>query len=149
MGGTAELGGSVEMKLDDLLGATEPHGTFHDAAMVDLHVDYRARTWRARFELCVGDPDARTKPDRERRRQGCVELQGLFFWALDPPAAGVPSRGSEPWLTSDGLLSEAPTETAARLAKQVPRQAVAWYLYFADLNAFGYCAAERASFRWL
>ena len=46
-------------------------------------------------------------------------------------------------------MSEAPTETAERLSKVVPPNAVAWYLYFSDLNAFGYCAAEQARFQWL
>ena len=135
------------MTLDELLGSTEPHGTFHDAGLVDLHVDYAARTLAARFELCVGDPDGLTEADRERYRGGRLELQGLLFWAIEPPAD--PSPGSEPWLKDDGLLAECPTEAGRRLAATVPADAVAWWLYFSDLNAFAYCAAQRATFQWL
>jgi hypothetical protein len=48
-------------RLDDLLDATEPHATFHDAEMIDLHIDYVGRTLDARFDLCVGDPDGVTE----------------------------------------------------------------------------------------
>ena len=137
------------MKLDDLLGSAEPYGTFHDAKLIDLHIDYSARALVARFDLCVGDPDGTTRADRERRRNGLVELRGLLFWAVDPPADPMRSSGTEPWLTSDGLLSEAPTESGKRLAAAVPPDSVAWYLYFSDLNAFGYCAAQQATFQWI
>jgi hypothetical protein len=137
------------MKLDELLGSTEPHGTFHDARLVDLHIDYGTAILLARFDLCVGHPDGPTEADRERRRGGRIELRGLLFWAIDPPTDPIRSSGAEPWLTSDGLLNEAPTESGKRLAAAVPTDAVAWYLYFSDLNAFAYCAAHQATFQWL
>jgi hypothetical protein len=137
------------MTLDELLGSAEPHATFHDASLIDLHVDYSSGTLLARFDVCVGPPDGQSTIDHERRRQGRIELQGLHFWAIEPLAEPTSGSCAPLWLTADGPLAEAPTDSGRCLATAVPAGAVAWYLYFSDLNAFASCAAREASFRWL
>ena len=52
------------------------------------------------------------------------------------------------WLTGDGLIEEAPTETAKRLTSISKSEMYGWYLYFSDIDAFAYLAAREAAFEW-
>jgi len=137
------------VRLDDLLGPTEPFASFHDAALSVLHIDYEARSLVAEFELCVGDPDAADRTARERSRRGRLRLSGLILWAVEPPDLTGPPAVRRPWLTSDGPLDEAPTDAGKGLAGALASDIYCWYLYFSDLNAFAYCAAQDAQFEWL
>jgi len=140
--------GNSDKTLDSLLEGQkdEPHATFHDASLTSVSVDYVKRFFSADFDLCVGDPDDPGMENRERRRKGRVSIEGLIFWVIDAPdGKGNPC----PWMTSDGPLSEARTETARSLAKKAPEGSVSWYLYFADSNSFAYVAGMKASFKWL
>jgi hypothetical protein len=132
--------------MDDLLDEEEPFGTFHDAGLLSVEVDYRTRELTALWSLFVGDPDA-PKPARERQREGRLRLHGLLFWVVEPPSAPT-SRDRTPWLTANGPLYEAPTAVGRGLAQSVPPGAVGWYLFFSDWNAFAYCGAESAAFEW-
>jgi hypothetical protein len=143
------VAGARKIRLDDLLGSEEPHASFHDAVLMHLHIDFTAESLLADFQLAVGNPDAVEEAARERSRRGRLSLSGLRFWAIDPPSDPRVGFSPGPWLTSDGLLEEAPTETGRRLASTAGDDAVAWYLYFSDLNAFAYCAAKQAQFEWL
>jgi hypothetical protein len=133
--------------LDELYGAEEPHASFHDASMLELRLDYRARTASALFELYVGDPAAADATARERTRIGIMELTGLIFWVQEPPT--LDGRAELPWLTGDGPLRDTETEIGQDLARQVPPEAWAWCLYFSDWNACAYCAAMGLIFRWV
>lgn len=62
--------------LDDLLGSEEPNGTFHDASLLSVSIDYSNRVFVAEFELCVGDPDAPNEQARERRRAATLRVEG-------------------------------------------------------------------------
>ncbi len=134
--------------LDGLLGHEEPHATFHDAELLAIRIDYEKRELVARWRLCVGDPDAAEKANRERQREGVLTLQGLAFWC-DEPAPAVDGNLEPPWLTADGPLSDAPTETGRELAMRLPADTSGWYLFFSDRNAFTYCAARLAGFQWV
>jgi len=133
--------------LDELLDGTEPHATFHDASLREVSIDYHARTLAVLFDLCVGDPDGELESERERSRTGVLELTGLIFWAQEPPDFAAAVENDR--LTADGPLGEAPTETGRRLGRDVPADAWAAYPFFSDWNAFAYCAAARATFRWV
>jgi hypothetical protein len=130
----------------DLLDGPEPHATFHDTDLLSLDIDYRTRELVAQWSLCVGDPGASGEPERERCREGRLRLRGLLFWVVEPPAEMISEL---PWLTADGLLSEAPTPAGRELAKLLPAVAVGWYLFFSDWNAFAYAGAESAEFEWV
>ena len=136
-----------EQALDALLNG-ERHGTFHDAALLSVHVDYLAQRFVAEFEICVGDPDAPDESTRERRRRGQLRIEGLKAWALEPPDELPTDSSGGLWLTSDGPLAESPTEAGKALARRIRTEGVGWFLYFNDLNAFGYVAGERATFTW-
>ena len=45
------------IRLDDMLGATEPFATFHDASLLILNINYEGRDLIAEFDICVGDPN--------------------------------------------------------------------------------------------
>jgi hypothetical protein len=133
--------------LDALLGPEEPHATFHDAELVAVRVDYQARELVAEWRVCVGNPDATAHAERERRRHGQLTLRGLVFWVMEPPGERRTISGPL-WLTGDGPLSELENATATALVQQLPSDTMAWYLYFSDLNAFAYWAANSAGFQW-
>lgn len=134
--------------LDGLLGPDEAHATFHDAELVCVAVDYLKRELVAEWHLCVGDPDASRRDARERRRDGSLSLEGLQFWVVEPPGAGVGQEGGLPWLTADGPLRQAPTDAGQRLAGLLPSGGVGWYLFFSDWNSYAYCGAAAARFQW-
>jgi hypothetical protein len=50
--------------------------TFHDTEFLNLRIDYDARTLSATLDLWVGDPDAPSEADRQRRRTTAVESMG-------------------------------------------------------------------------
>jgi hypothetical protein len=134
--------------LDAFLGAEEPCATFHDAKLVSLLIDYERMELLSEWQLCVGDPRAPDRPGQERSRRGRLRFTGLCFWVVDPPE-GLLNGSHLPWLTSDGPLADARTDTAKKLAGLLPSEAKGWYLFFWDWNAFAYCGATGASFEWV
>jgi hypothetical protein len=137
-----------KMRLDDLLDQTEPHATFHDATLDTIKIDYEAHELTAEFKLCVGNPNGKTKMERERHRSGMLKVSGLIFWALEPPDNKDTKEWGPLWLTGDGLIEEAPTETAKKLTSISKPETYGWYLYFSDINAFAYLASREAVFEW-
>jgi hypothetical protein len=131
--------------LDSLLGSEEPNASFHDASLLAIHVDYVSRTLTAELALFTDDPSLAT--DRSKR-VGRLHFQDLLHWSLEPSAARGALEGP-PWLTSDGPLASAPTETGLQIAGSLPQDCFAIYLYFSDLNAFAYVASRTARFEWI
>ena len=134
--------------LDNLLGNVERYATFHDAIFLAMHVDYTARRFVAEVDVCVGDPHAPDKTNRERRRRGQLAIEGLKLWALEPPGSTGGGIDGGLWLTAEGPLFDSPTLTGRALARDVGPSGVSWFLYFNDLNAFAYLAGESAAFTW-
>ncbi len=136
-------------RMDDLLDQSEPYATFHDAKLHKIKVDYDAQELTAEFTLCVGNPDAKTEEERERHRSGILKVSGLIFWVLQPPDNNKKTKECGGlWLTDDGLIEEAPAETPKAVTSIPKPEAYGWYLYFSDINAFGYLAARDAVFEW-
>ena len=113
-----------QVRSDDLLGNAEPHASFHDASLLALNIDYLGRSLIADFDIWVGSPDADEHIARERRHRGRLYLSGLILWACNLPSVAKIHEGA-PWLTSDGLLAEAPTEEGNRLASALGADGVA------------------------
>ena len=112
------------IRLDEMLGSTEPFATFHDALRLSLNINYEGKYLIAEFDVCTGDPNDSDHIARERRRRGRPCLAGLILWACEPPRVTERCEGT-PWLTSDGLLEESPTEEGKRLAITVGDDEVA------------------------
>jgi hypothetical protein len=135
--------------LESLLGKDEPSGTFHDSSLLSLNVDYDKKLLSADFDLCVGDPEEKDQPTRERYRPGRLRIEGLEFWFMEPPTTPANKWMACPWLTDDGPLSTCPTSTAKALMQRAAGKHFAWYFYFSDLNTFAYVAGDRVSFEWI
>jgi hypothetical protein len=139
---------SRSQTLGAFLGHEEPCATFHDAELLSLVINYERRDLVLEWVLSVGNPDSPSPAERERKRRGRLCFTGLCFWVLDPPGELLDESGL-PWLTSDGALADAQTDTARRLAGLLPAGASGWYLFFSGSNAFAYCGAKAGAFEWL
>jgi hypothetical protein len=135
--------------LDSLLGPDEPDATFHDAVFSAIHVDYGAARFVARVHLCAGSPNASDETGRERRREGELVVEGLTLWALEPPQSIDFDVRDGLWLSADGPLSESLTAPGKALAQSFASIGLGWFLYFSNMNAYGFVAGECATFRWL
>jgi len=106
------------------------------------------RTDVGEIQLCVGDPDASDEAVRERRRGGLLVVEGLTAWALEPPGKNADGLADGLWLTADGVLARLRPRQGHRLRRHWGTGHVGWFLFFNNLNAFGYLAGGRAEFRW-
>ena len=131
----------MPVNLDDLLGTTEPHATFHDASLLALRIDYGSRDATLDWELFAGDPDT---SERKRTRRARLKLSGLVFWEVEP----FHDAGELPDLADDGPLTALNLPRAMELSRNIPPGALAWYLYFSNWNAFAYCCARTAEVEW-
>jgi hypothetical protein len=131
--------------LDELL-SPEPHATFHDATVVELQHDAVQGSASLTADLCVGDPDALTDTDRERRRRGRLTLRGVRLWREQRYDPGASSYGD--WLTAEGPLAEATTELGQTLQREFGTEPYCWYFYFSDSNSFLYWTAQDVAFEW-
>jgi hypothetical protein len=136
--------GFVE-SLDRLLGRDEPHATFHDARVEALNYDPGRREAWITARLCVGDPTADSKAERERRRSGVLHLQGVSHWGHEHSGVN-PADGF--FLADEGPLDEAPTEIARQLCRKLKDGGLGWYFYFSDSNSYLYWIADAVQFRW-
>lgn len=130
------------MTLEEI-AATLPNG-LHDAYLIRLDLDYRGATARLALDVCVGDPEAGDKADRERMRLAEIVLQELVFAVIEPPDV----RGLYP--ISDRLridLDDVPEEVRQRLPS-VPCDAFMARLFVSPWNAFIILAARDAALRW-
>ena len=71
----------------------------------------------------------------------------LKLWAIEPPTQIATDTAVGLWRTADGTLTEAPTAVGKALAQLLGPEDMGWFLFFNNLNAFGYLAGERAEFR--
>jgi hypothetical protein len=132
--------------LDELLGNEEPHGTFHDAHVSGRNYDALAGTATLTAAFWVGDPSASQLTERERRRVGVLNLEGVRVWRHD--SANAPGDAPGVWLTSEGPLAGAKGEVAAAIQREFAAEPYTWYFFFSDSNSFIYWTARRVSFRW-
>jgi hypothetical protein len=52
------------------------------------------------------------------------------------------------WLAAGGVLADAPTDVGKARARGLRSGQIGWFLFFNNLNAFGYLAGGSAEFRW-
>ena len=118
--------------------------TFHDSLLRKLSTDFVARTVEFVLDVCVGDPEATTEQQRERRRAARLELTGLQYLVIDPPDPSYPYRDHSP---VDVDPCDANKELAARY--RTPEGAFAGRLFVSDWNGFIHFAAMNAALTWL
>ncbi len=127
--------------LDDILDSCEPHGTFHDAFLVETK--RIGDTTELRFSLCVGNPAATTEDDRERRRLGVLTFHGIHEWIFDPRDTKLGS-----WLTADGSIADLDSDESRRFLENLSPNLLEHYMYFSDTNAFLFVACGKIEFHW-
>lgn len=137
------------MCLEQLLDATSPHATFHDATIERVAIDYLAHEAVLDCSLVVGDPDAIREADREAPRRGRLTLQGLLYFVIEPPDPTYPFKDAEGlWVASDGPLDEL-SSRPTDLPDELPEGAFSHWFFIHSWNAFIYVAFTRAAFAWL
>lgn len=135
--------------LEDIIDYSEPNATFHDADVHSINVDYQNTILVLQMSICVGDPNANTEVDREKRRLCEVTFEGLRYWTIGLPSPISHEIKGPLWMTSDGPLKNCPTDDAKGLIKANLPYDIQWYFYFSDLNTFAYIVATSVSFRWV
>ena len=121
------------------------HGiSFHDSLLRELSTNLAGRTVEFVLDVCVGDPDAKPGPERERRRAARLRLTGLEYLVVDPPDPSYPYSRHEP---VDIDLCEPDKEVAGRY--RIPQAAFAGRFFVSDWNAFIHFAALNAALTWL
>ncbi len=76
-----------------------PNG-FHDARLLELHVDLVRAEVRLGFRFLVGVPEAETEEGREAMRPGTVTLAGVSSMRIEPPDA----RNTYTFSHRDGVM---------------------------------------------
>ena len=118
--------------------------TFHDSLLRELSANLVERTADFVLDVCVGDPDARPGPERERRRAARLRLTGLEYLVVEPPDPKYPYSRHEP---VDIDPCEPDKEVAGRY--RIPQAAFAGRFFVSDWNAFIHFAALNAALTWL
>ncbi len=118
--------------------------SFHDSLLHALRTDFVAQTADFELNVCVGDPDAKSEKERERRRMARLRLTGLQYLAVDSPDPSYPYRDSGP---VDVDHCEADVELADRYSSS--ENVFSGRFFVSDWNAFIHYSAKHAELSWL
>ena len=132
------------VQIDEIL----PNG-FHDAEIEQL-------IWNFQTNSAVLDIDfwvATEETDREKRRRGRVELQGIIFLAVDPPQPrqlDPKTYGLPGTLQIDGMLpNESIFPNLPNLLPCLPPKTEIFSFYVNNWNSFIHIANENSNLTWL
>ena len=120
------------------LELTLPNG-FHDARLLRLDIDYRARQATITLDVVVNEEG---KPVF---RSGVLRITGVVFLVLDPPAPGSTLDSSKPSQIDTGQGQ--PNTSPLTLPPVPPGHFLEWF-FVVDWNSFIRVCAEDASFEW-
>ena len=123
---------------------TELGITFHDSLLRTLSANFAKRTAEFVLDVCVGDPDAATESERERRRAARLELAGLEYLVVDPPDPKYPYRAHRPV-----DIDPCGPDQSMTARYPVPQGAFAGRFFVSDWNAFIHFAAMQVAVTWL
>jgi hypothetical protein len=131
-------------QIDDEL----PNG-FHDAEIGQIHWNLQQGSIVLEIDFWIGTED--TEP--ELRRKGRVELQEVFYFAIDPPAPRQldpkPLRPMRDTLAIDGIpTSEEILPSLANLKAALPDGINCFSFYVSNWNSFIHVAAGLAKLTW-
>ncbi|MCP5306774.1 MAG: hypothetical protein H6953_15120 [Chromatiaceae bacterium] len=119
-----------------------PNG-LHDAILSRYEIDYETRTAKLYLEVWVGDLDSEAHEEREKYAAAVLMLQGLRYWAIEPPSKEISLR-SGPYASDTGSVENANTH----MARELPAAEVGTfrgYFFLYAIEAFAYFCAEEAS----
>jgi hypothetical protein len=117
---------------------TLPNG-FHDSHLVSVALDFSAGTCRIELDVDYDNPD----PDVFRRMR--LDLKGLSFFAVEPPAsqASLPF-GDTVWVSGYDT-SEKMLPSLESYRKNAPAGSFFYSFFLYDSNCFIHLAAKEAA----
>lgn len=137
------------MNLDNLISNKYSHGTFHDAVIESINLDYMTNTAKLKCNICIGDPDSQEEKQRELRASGHLIITGLLYCVVEPPDPKYPYQQSGGlWVSDDGTLVPGKIPMKTKKPTPLPRGAFEHYFFINDWNSFIYIAAMNATFEW-
>jgi hypothetical protein len=117
-----------------------PNG-LHDAFLRTLTIDCAARRATLALNVWVGDLDAESEAEREAYRPLTLTISGLRWCIIESPESGDDATDKGLWIDAGPLsdLQDKPT------VPSVPADAVAWWIFVREWNAFIYLAGQAVS----
>lgn len=134
-----------QLDLDTLLSDEHECGSFHDATIHNINIDYEARILTMRCTLFVGDPDSPDKVEREATAQGTLTFSGLFYHSIEPPHNSYVFEEGGLDISNDGSAAESQFNTPL---PDVPNEAFVHWFFATNWNAFMFVAATEARWVW-
>ncbi len=117
-----------------------PNG-LHDAFLRTLTIEYESRRATLVLQVWVGDPDADTEVEREAYRPLTLTISGLLWCIIESHESLGETANKGLWIDA-GRLSDLENKPAV---PAVPTDAVAWWIFVREWNAFIYLAGRAAS----
>lgn len=131
----------MDKTLDDLASQL-PNG-LHDALLHKCSVDFVARTAAFEVDVWLGDVEASTRQERERRRRGSLLLKGLAFCEFERPDPTYPYSDAKPLMID---LCEPDSQRMAFLRETSPLFLAR--IFVSNWNSFIHLAAQEATLVW-
>ena len=123
-----------------------PNG-LHDAILSRYEIDYEARTAKLHLQVWVGDLDSEVEAEREKYTAAVLMLQGLRYWAIEPPSKEISLR-SGPYACDTGSVENVNTHTARELPAAEAGTFRGYFFLYA-IEAFAYFCADDASIEFV
>jgi len=125
-----------------------PNG-FHDAFILSIAFDYRARTAKFRISLHVGWSDD-PEPERERYQEAEMTVTGVSFCSIDAPDPDTRffTEGQPICIGGDPARPDH-FPTLPQLLAKCPAGTWCYRFYVHDWNAFIQIAALDAQVSWI
>ena len=132
------------MTLDEL-AHTLPNG-FDDCYIKHIAIDYVAQ--RVTLEVAVSLHRVDHKPeDGPEKRDGVILLEGVEFFAIEPPRESYQAKHGLP-LATDSRIEDCSPELVPEAARVPPPGCFAGAFFVFDWNAFIFFVAKDARLEW-
>ena len=93
------------------------------------------------LRLSIGDPQADTEAEREAYQEATLTISGLLWCVIEPPRTDSTAKAEALWIDA-GRLQDLTDRTNAPAA---PDDALAWWIFVQQWNAFIYVAGNTAT----
>jgi hypothetical protein len=128
------------MTLDEI-SASLPNG-FHDAKLAGYSVNFTDRTVQMDLTIWTGNRNA-----METYRRASLELEGLYYWIIEPPDLRYNYAVAEELTIDIGPVFDLEMVPTIQ-PPPVPTGTFANWLFVGEWNAFIYLAAQSAKLTW-
>ena len=134
------------MQLTDIENSL-PNG-FHDAFIESLNVDYTSKRALIKLRLCIGDPDATTKEEKEAYKKADLELLGLVYFVIDAPDNRYKFLETKELWIDGGEVKPGSSPSTPVPIEMLPKGTFAYWFFARDWNSFIHVAAMSAKLEW-